>query len=279
MNTEMDFKISVVIPMYNSMDTITNTLDSIKNQTAFDYIFEVIVVNDGSKDKSLEVVARYREENKNMPIIIIDKENGGVSTARNTGIERAQGNWIALLDSDDNWVPTKIETQVKVLKENPDIDFLGAGINEGALRILWKKVDQLYKASITDLCLKMFPQSSTVIFRKSIFEKIGGYDEKQTHAEDGKFYLKICSRYNYYYLPIKLVEYGGGKPRFGFSGLSSNLKKMHEGNVKNIKELSENSMISKKFYVFLRIFYWMKYIRRIIITNFIMTRDKNDEIL
>ncbi|MEH7440146.1 glycosyltransferase family A protein, partial [Neobacillus drentensis] len=93
--------ISVVIPMYNSKDTIERALDSIKNQTAFHEIGEIIVVNDGSKDNSLEIVKRYSESNKSMQIKIIDKENGGVSTARNAGLKMAQGEYIALLDSDD----------------------------------------------------------------------------------------------------------------------------------------------------------------------------------
>jgi len=260
-------KISVVIPMYNSEDTIVSTLNSIKNQTAFDQILEVIVVNDGSTDNSLDLVNQYIKANKKMPIIIVDKPNGGVSSARNTGMKAAAGEWIALLDSDDNWLSEKIEIQMKTIQEHPEIDFLGGDIDDKGLMILWKRIEGLYKANVKDICLKMFPQTSVAIFKRSIFEKIGGYDENQSYAEDGNYFLKICSHFEYYHLPVQMVYYGGGKPGFGFSGLSANLKKMYEGNIKNIKELKRDSIISSRFYIFLRVFYWLKYIRRILITK------------
>jgi len=254
-------KISVVIPMYNSKNTIIRTLNSIKNQTAFNQITEVIIVNDGSTDNSLDLVKDYNEKNGQMPLVIIDKPNGGVSSARNSGMTAAKGDWIALLDSDDEWLYDKIAVQTKTLKEHPKIDFLGGDINDRGLKILWKQINGLYKANIKDVCLKMFPQTSTVIFKRSIFEQIGGYDENQNYAEDANYFLKICTHYNYYHLPVKMVDYGAGKPGFGFSGLSANLKKMYEGNIK----------------MFLRVFYWLKYIRRIIITKFRMLKDHKDE--
>ena len=270
-------KISVVIPMYNSEDTIISTLDSIKNQTAFNQIKEVIIVNDGSTDDSLDLVKEYYEKNEQMPLVIIDKPNGGVSSARNAGIKAAKGEWIALLDSDDGWLPKKIEIQIKTIKEHPEIDFLGGDIDGRGLKVLWKKISGLYKANVKDVCLKMFPQTSTAVFRRSIFKQIGGYDENQRYAEDGNYFLKICSHYNYYHLPIQMVCYGGGKAGFGFSGLSANLKKMYEGNIKNIKELKRDSIINNSFYVFLRVFYWVKYMRRIIITKFRILRNHKDE--
>lgn len=260
-------KISVVIPMYNSKETIINTLNSIKNQTAFDYILEILVVNDGSTDNSLNLVETYAKENSRMPIILIDKPNGGVSTARNLGMKKAKGDWIALLDSDDDWLPEKIEIQMNTIKKHPEIDFLGGDIDDRGLKILWRRIEGLYKANVKDICLKMFPQTSVAIFKRSIFEHIGGYDETQQYAEDGNYFLKICVNYNYYHLPVKMVYYGGGKPGFGFSGLSANLKKMHEGNIKNIKELKTDNCIGFGFYVFLRLFYHLKYIRRIVITK------------
>ncbi|NMM65094.1 glycosyltransferase family 2 protein [Clostridium sp. P21] len=269
MSKELELnKISVIIPMYNSENTIIRTLNSIKNQTTFDYITEIIVINDGSTDNSANLVKKYIRDNPNMLISIISTPNGGVSSARNIGMKSAKGDWIALLDSDDEWLPSKIEIQMKTIKDHHEIDFLGGDIDDRGLKILWKRIHGLYKANIEDLCLKVFPQTSTAIFKRSIFEEIGGYDEKQSYAEDVNYFLKICANYNYYHLPIQMVYYGGGKPGFGFSGLSANLKKMYEGNIKNINELKSDSIISRTFYIFLRVFYWMKYIRRILITRF-----------
>jgi len=260
-------KISVVIPMYNSKETIVSTLNSIKSQTAFEQLMEIIVINDGSTDNSLSIVTNYIKINKDMPIVLIDKTNGGVSSARNAGMKAAKGEWIALLDSDDEWFPRKIEIQMKTIRENPEIDFLGGDFQDQGLKILWKKINGLYKANVKDVCLKVFPQTSVAIFKRNIFVEIGGYDENQSYAEDMNYFLKICSKYNYYHLPIQMICYGSGKPGFGFSGLSANLKKMHEGNIKNIRELKDNAIIGNLFYCFLRVFYWIKYVRRIILTK------------
>lgn len=259
--------ISVIIPMYNSKDTIIATLDSVKRQSAIDEIFEIIVVNDGSKDSSLKIVQEYKKNNSHIPIVIIDKPNGGVSTARNRGIESARGDWIALLDSDDVWLPNKLEYQIELIRNNPYIEFLGGPFDNQPLKILWKEISGLYKAKVSDICIKNFPQPSTVLFQKKIFEEIGGFDEKQRYAEDGNYFVKICYKYNFYYDHKLLIIYDGGKRGFGERGLSSNLKKMYEGNVKNIRDYKKNKFISYKFYLFLRFFYFIKYIRRILITK------------
>jgi glycosyltransferase involved in cell wall biosynthesis len=258
-------KVSVIIPMYNSRDTIINALNSVKNQTAIDQILEIIVVNDGSTDDSLILVKKYKKLNPQLPIVVFDKPNGGVSTARNKGMEITNGDWIALLDSDDEWLPHKLEVQIKLINDNPEIDFLGGPFNDASLKIFTKKIDSLYKAKVSDICIKNFPQSSTVIFKKRIFDEIGGFDEKQRYAEDGNYFVKICSKYNYYYDPKLLIIYDSGKRGFGERGLSSNLKKMYEGNVKNLKEFREMQIINTTYYYVLRLFYWLKYLRRIII--------------
>ena len=261
---DLFMKISVVIPMYNSRDTIIKSLDSIKYQTALDKIFEIIVVNDGSTDDSLEIVKKYKELNPSLTIIIIDKHNGGVSVARNEGMKIAKGDWIALLDSDDEWLPNKIEYQCDIINNNTEIDFLGGGFDYADLRILFRKIKGLYKANINDLCVKFFPSQSTAIFKKRIFEEIGGFDENQRYAEEGSYFMKICLNYNYFFVPEVFAFSTTSKPCFGYSGLSGNLRKMYEGNLKNIKELRDKKIIGANFYVFLRYFYWLKYLRRII---------------
>jgi glycosyltransferase involved in cell wall biosynthesis len=267
--------ISVIIPMYNSRETIVHTLNSIKNQSALAQIREIIVVNDGSSDGSEAVVQTYIEDHANMPVILINQENGGVSAARNAGLRIAKGEWIALLDSDDEWLPDKLEIQTGTLLQHPEIDFLGGDMDDKGLRILCRKIDQLYQANVKDVCLKMFPQTSAAIFRKSVYDQLGGYDEKQKYAEDGNYFLKICSHFNYYHLPRKMINYGSGKPGYGYSGLSANLKKMYEGNVKNFRELRQDSIISVGFYLFLRVFAFVKYLRRIILTQVRNIRNKH----
>ena len=171
------------------------------------------------------------------------------------------------MDSDDEWLPKKIERQVLTIEANPEIDFLGCGYGETDLKILWRKVDKLYKATLKDLCIKMFPVTPAAMFRKAIFEEIGGFDTEYKHAEDGNYFMKICHAYNYYYLPESLVSIGHGKKPFGESGLSANMKGMYDGNVRTIKALRKEKKISNAFYLFLRCFYYAKYIRRIIIVK------------
>lgn len=270
-------RISVIIPMYNSSKTIISALDSVNRQTAKKYILEIIVVNDGSTDDSLDKVKEYEKENKIIPIRIIDKKNEGVSSARNAGMRIANGDIIALLDSDDIWLDKKIESQINILNMHPEIDFLGGNSSDKPLRVLWKKIDKLYKANIKDISITCFPQPSTAIFKRKIISEIGYFDENQKYGEDMNYFNKICSKYNYYYQPEKLIYFGGGKRAFGHSGLSSNLKGMHYGNLKNIKELKEANDISIYFYMFLYIFYWIKYIRRIIVVNISRKRMKYGE--
>lgn len=258
--------VSVVIPMYNSQRTIIRALESVVNQSFKNHIEEIIVVNDGSTDDSLKLIQEFCE-NSLIKIIVLNQNNQGVSSARNNGMELAKGDWIALLDADDEWLPHKLEKQIEQLIANPEIDFLGCSLVGKNLKILSKKITNLYKADIKDICIKMFPQTSTAIFKKKIFDEIGGYDINQKYAEDGNYFMKICSLYNYYYSPMQLVVYDGGKPGFGSSGLSANLKEMHKGYIKNIKELREKDIISRSFYFFLYIFYCLKYIRRCIISK------------
>lgn len=260
-------KISVVIPMYNSEETIISTLESVKIQTAYGSILEVIVVNDGSTDKSLKKLEEYKKNNPNIPIIVIDKKNGGVSSARNAGMKIAKGDFIALLDSDDVWMDNKLERQIEILNDNPHIDFLGCDSSEKCLRILNRKIDKLYKANIKDLCIKCFPSTPCAIFKKSIIEKVGYFNENKRYGEDMNYFNKICINFNYYHLPEHLVYIGHGKPAFGFSGLSANLKGMHEGHLDNLKELKKDGYISNRFYLTMKVFYWVKYFRRIIITK------------
>lgn len=264
---DLKYQVSIVIPMYNSQDTISKTIDGLINQTYYDYVKEIIVVDDGSNDNSSNIVKMYQKMEKK--IILINKDNGGVSSARNIGMNMATGNWIAFCDSDDIWLDNKLEEQIQILKKNPEIDFLGTNWSDRKLKILFKEVHSLYKANIYDLCLTFFPQPSTVIMKKSIFDKIGGFDDRQRYAEEGSYFYKICLNYNYYIYPKKLINFGNGKSGFGESGLSANLKEMYKGNIKNLNELKEGKFISNIFYYFLRFYFFFKYIRRIVLSNIV----------
>lgn len=258
--------ISVIIPVYNGERTIARALSSVIEQTRYDLITEIIVVNDGSIDQTAEIVKSF-QQSSNTKIKLYTKENAGVSSTRNYGLKMATGNWIGLLDADDSWLPQKIERQVDIIMERDDIDFLGVAITDQPLKLPFKKVDKLYKASLSDLFFKVFPQTSTALFRASIVAIVGYYNEEQSHGEDANYFMRICDQFNYYYLQEKLVDYDNGKLGFGVSGLSSNLKEMHRGSIYNIKFFYSEKKMSLKLYLFLRCFYQLKYFRRIFLTN------------
>ena len=259
-------KISVVIPMYNAEKTILNVLDSVQNQTFLPH--EIVIVNDGSTDRSLQIVQKYKEENKKIPIQLIDKKNGGVSSARNLGMKVAQGDWIALLDSDDVWLPHKLERQKQILNANPQIDFLGTSRNDETIKsILWKKLGNLTKISPKNLMVKFVFVVPTVIFKKEIVETVGFFDENQKYAEEGNYFIRIATTNSCYFLNESLVITGGGKAHFGESGLSGNILEMEKGELKNLKYSYNVQIINTLEYVFLYAFSVLKYIRRCIIVK------------
>lgn len=263
-------KIGIIIPMYNCENTIIQVFESLEKQTLVKNIQVIIAVNDGSKDSTLSIVTEYAKKAP-IKIEVINKKNEGVSSARNKGVQFITDNypeieWIAFCDSDDLWHSDKLEIQTNILSSNSKIDCLGTQFNDVKLRVKGRIVNSLIRGTVKDICIQNFPQPSTVIMRRSVFNELGGFDEQQYYAEDGNFFLKVAYYYGLYYYPKCLIEYGFGKRGFGQKGLSKNLKGMYLGNIKNLRELKKKKMISIYFYMEMRLYYWIKYIRRILIT-------------
>lgn len=256
--------ISVIIPVYNSEKTIENSLISIKNQT-WNGDFEILVVNDGSTDKSVEIIQKYQQKNPEQNITLIHQQNGGVSSARNAGLKIAMGDFIALLDSDDEWYPNKTQHQMTILK-NKDllIDFLSC--RRKYHEILYPyHVDQnnLAAVSFRKLMIRNEIQPSTVIFKRKIIEVSGYFDDNQRYAEDLNYWIKISTHNKIAILNEELVLAGSGKRTFGVSGLSSNLEEMEKGFQKNLKEVLSMKKINFTEYIGYFLFYKIKYLIRI----------------
>lgn len=267
--------ISVIIPMFNSADSIIETLKSICKQTYLNYIKEILVINDGSKDDSPRLVVEYSAKS-NIPVSLITKENGGVSSARNVGLEKASGEWIAFCDSDDLWLEDKIEKQVKIINDSGlQVDFIGGNHLTKTQYIIFKPLNKLHKMTVKEICIKSLPQTSTILMHKRIIKEIGKFDENQKYAEDGNFILRAIANFNCYYSPIQMVFYGNGKRGFGESGLSKNTKAMHLGELKNIFDMLKLGYITKKYYYIARIYCWLKYFRRLLIV-FILKSIKSN---
>lgn len=260
--------ISVVIPTYNRQIKIIRALESVFNQTRFDLIGEIIIVDDGSQDDTLSLLEVYKNNHNSIEITIISQSNQGASSARNRGIETARYEYIALLDSDDEWMPEKTEKQMKIFLNHPDAGLVGGNNSEKNMRILGRQITSLHKASLKELCLKFFPVTPSVILKKSIFDEIGGFDETIYCYEDCDYFQRICAAgYGYYYLPEQVVICDRGKRMFGQEGLSANLEQSYKDSIISIKKLLKASDISITFYAFLRFLYLIKHIRRKIISK------------
>lgn len=251
-------KVSVIIPMYNSKDTIKSAIESVLNQTYKEPI-EIIVVNDGSKDGCEKIVEKMIINNQtNRTIKLINKPNGGVSSARNRGIKEANGEYIAFLDSDDMWHPQKLELVFEAMKDD-SIKFIG---HSYTLENNFDKkfnLEKLSKVSFTKLLLKNFAVTPSIIIKKEICEY---FDETMTHTEDHELWLRIALKTDVHYLDLPLTTLG--RPTMTRGGLSANRWAMRKGELQMYKNIIRYKKSLTLLYPFLVIFSLAKHLRHII---------------
>lgn len=254
--------ISVIIPMYNAEKTIVRTLDSVKKQDYDLNQFEVIIINDGSTDSSKMLAENYRNKNTELNIKIITQDNGGVSKARNTGLKIAAGEYIAFLDSDDEWLPEKTKTQLSYLNNKDlQIDFIATRRNNNKILLPYRVKNHLAEITFEKLLIRNEAQPSTVIFKRKILENTGYFNENHRYAEDLNYWMKIAKSNNkMYILDESLMIADGGKRTFGVAGLSANLSAMEDGFQKNLKEMYLLKYINFTQYLSLSTFYKAKYL-------------------
>ena len=198
--------VSVIIPVYNRVNLIDRSINSVISQTY--PINEIIVIDDGSNDGTYDLIKR------NFPQVSLQyQENKGVSNARNIGIKLAKSKWIAFLDSDDEWLPKKVEEQINLLKTN--FSFKICHTDEvwirNQVRVNPMKKHRKYGGDIYNKCLPLCVISpSSIIIHKDIFNDIGLFDEELPVCEDYDMWLRICSKYSVLFLDQKLInKYGG----------------------------------------------------------------------
>ena len=199
-------KISAVIPVYNRAEMVRRAIESVLNQTILP--MEIIVVNDGSTDDTPTILNQYANR-----IQIINQENNGVSSARNTGIKAASGEWVAFLDSDDEWLPDRIENGLKFHEQNPQYRIFQSEeiwIRRGK-RVNKKKIHQKYGGRIFKQCLPLCIVSpSAVLIETSLFNEMGYFDEKMTVCEDYDLWLRIAKKFEIGLNPVLgVIKYGG----------------------------------------------------------------------
>ncbi len=171
----------------------------------------LIIVDDGSADETEELVSRWRQENQPGFTVIYEKAaNRGVSAARNRGARLAQTEWLAFLDSDDEWLPEKLEKQILLADDFSLIHAQENWIRNGRAvqqpKKYLKSGGRIFKRCV-DLC---FISPSSVLIRKDLFEKMNGFREDFPVCEDYELWLRIAALENIGYIEEPLLnKYGG----------------------------------------------------------------------
>lgn len=177
--------VSIVIPCYNQGNFIAETINSVLAQT-YDHL-EIIIVNDGSTDNSDEIIKEIIKENSQ--IIYLKTQNGGVSKARNIGIETASGKYILPLDADDLINPKYIDLAIAEFIKNPELIIVTA---KGKF---FGKEDGYW--NLEEFSMKKMLHGNVIfcpsLFKKTDWKKIGGFDETMTHLEDWDFFIRLSA--------------------------------------------------------------------------------------
>lgn len=186
--------ISVVIPVYEAADFIAGTLATVAAQSVLP--LEVVVVDDGSLDNTCEVIEAFCQSNSQLNVRLLREPHLGPGSARNTGIQAAKGTWIAFLDSDDLWMPEKLERMALAHRAMPDANFLchneihrrlnnSEKVNDYSLgyRSDCSLPEQLY-------AINRF-STSAVICRRDLILSYGGFDNSFPNAQDYEMWLRM----------------------------------------------------------------------------------------
>lgn len=201
-------KISIIIPTWNRADKIEKTIRSVQNQTFQNW--EILICDDGSTDNTKEIIETFAREDSRIKWIP-GTHAGLPATPRNRGIKQAQGEWLAFLDSDDEWLPEKLEKQIKQLEEKK----LKAACTN-AYRFIPAKNEKLIYSSyqneqinFSNLIKSNLVVTSSAIIHRSLIEETFGFpeDQEQKGIEDYSFWLRIATFTNFGYLSEPLLIY------------------------------------------------------------------------
>lgn len=203
---------SVVIAVYNGEATLPATLQCLTGQTFKD--FEIVLVNDASQDGSEKIIREFAEKNPQLSIQVVAQENKGLGGARNTGMRRARGRFISLLDQDDRWYPSKLEKTARVFESHADADFVTHHLYRRVESRITEElecrfmVENLFRRLLFDdnhFC------GSAMSFRKGVLEQIGYFSEDRTRfhlTEDYDYWLRAAARgLKFFVLEEVLGEY------------------------------------------------------------------------
>ncbi len=200
---------SIIVPAYNQAQFLPEALNSVLSQTFSNW--EAIVVNDGSTDKTVEVINSYME--KDSRIRIIDKTNGGVASALNEGIKNARGQWICWLSSDDMFEPDKLEIHLQAIKHNPDMRFFHTNyfiFDEAKnTKCVLESDPRDFVAPVEFQVLHFLDRNCangiSVVIHREVFDQVGYFNEEYKYGQDFDMWLRINLHYRAFYIDQKTV--------------------------------------------------------------------------
>lgn len=182
--------ISVVIPSFNRSALLKRAVNSVLNQTQLPH--EIIVVDDGSTDDTENVVSALGKQ-----VTYIYQKNAGVSVARNNGIKSSTGNWIAFLDSDDEWILEKLSAQLQIIEKLPQCAWHSANHFSGALNSTTHKSNSNFETMdfFTPLTNTYACHTSSTIVKKSVFEEVGYFHPELRFGQHMEMWFRIAAKY------------------------------------------------------------------------------------
>jgi len=211
-------RVSILTPTYNRPRWLPDAIESVLAQTYSDV--ELIVVNDGSTDNTEEILEPYMDG-----IVYIYKENGGQGTALNTGIAAATGEYIGRVDDDDLFMPEKVELQVEMFEQNPQLGLVASYCNiintEGEVKLTRKIPDFSKHGAFLSLLQNCIFCQPSVMVRKECYDKVGPY--KNINGEDYDMWIRIAR-----YYPVDVIH----KPLAMY--------RRHDTNLSRVSRLKEN---------------------------------------
>ncbi|MFB9051975.1 glycosyltransferase family 2 protein [Formosa undariae] len=182
--------VSIITPVYNAETFISDTIQSVLHQTYSNW--ELILVDDGSTDHSLDIIATFTKVHKNI-FLFQNAQNSGAAITRNKGTEEAKGDYIAFLDADDLWLPTKLENQVQFMKDQQlDVSFSSYNLIDESGNLLNKRIQALEKLSYKKLLKCNYIGNLTGMYHVRSLGKI--YTKNLRKRQDWLLWLEAINR-------------------------------------------------------------------------------------
>jgi glycosyltransferase involved in cell wall biosynthesis len=233
-------KVSIIIPTYNSANTIESTITSIQQQSFIDW--ELIIIDDGSVDNTVDVIKNIDEPR----IKLFVYENGGVGAARNRGIAQAKGEFIAFLDADDLWTKDKLTEQIEALNNNSEakVAYSWTSFIDENGQNLFSGANLFYQGNIYEhlLLTNFLLSGSNILVRRDAFQVVEGFKPDIPFAADWDFYLRLARNFDFVVVPKYQILY-----RQSTGSMSSKIEELKQQSLQVIDEAFQDASTQLQF--------------------------------